>query len=135
LHGLYLAAERVLRSRFRNYTPGPLALVGLGLLTYALINITWVFFRAKTFTGAATMLRSMAGAAANPVPMLALLPMVFALVIVGGIVGTHWAMRGKTLEIAVERTPAWLVGAILALMAVAVVAEQGKGSAFIYFQF
>jgi alginate O-acetyltransferase complex protein AlgI len=135
LHGTYLAVERWLRARFSGWTPGPAAIVALGLLTYFLVNITWVFFRAKTFTGAATMLRSMAGAAANPVPMLALLPMVFALVIVGGIVGTHWAMRGKTLEIAVERTPAWLVGAILALMAVAVVAEQGKGSAFIYFQF
>lgn len=57
------------------------------------------------------------------------------MVIVGGIVATHWAMRDKTLEIAVERTPAWLVGALLAVMAVAIVAEQGKGSAFIYFQF
>jgi len=67
--------------------------------------------------------------------MLALLPMLYAVVIVGGIVGTHWAMRNQTLEIAIERTPAWLVGVILALMAVAIVAEQGKGSAFIYFQF
>ena len=67
--------------------------------------------------------------------MLALLPMLYAVVIVTGIVGTHWAMRGQTLEMAVERTPAWLVGSILAIMAVAIVAEQGKGSAFIYFQF
>jgi hypothetical protein len=44
-------------------------------------------------------------------------------------------MRGKTLEIAVERTPAWLVGAVLGAMGLAVIAEQGKGSAFIYFQF
>jgi hypothetical protein len=77
----------------------------------------------------------MAGAAIKPVPMLALLPMLYAVVIVVGIVGTHWAMRSQTLEIAVERTPAWLVGAILALMALAILAEQGKGSAFIYFQF
>jgi alginate O-acetyltransferase complex protein AlgI len=81
------------------------------------------------------MLQSMAGAAANPVPMIALLPMIYAMVIVAGIVTTHWAMRDKTLEIAVERTPAWLVGGLLAVMAIAVVAEQGKGSAFIYFQF
>jgi alginate O-acetyltransferase complex protein AlgI len=54
---------------------------------------------------------------------------------VTGIVATHWAMRSQTLEIAVERTPAWLVGAVLALMALAILAEQGKGSAFIYFQF
>jgi hypothetical protein len=47
----------------------------------------------------------------------------------------HWVMRDRTLELAVERTPAWVVGSVLAIMAVAVVAEQGKGSAFIYFQF
>jgi alginate O-acetyltransferase complex protein AlgI len=100
-----------------------------------LINITWVFFRAKDFGVAAKLLTSMAGQATNPIPMIAALPMLYAMVIVAGIVGTHWAMRDKTLEIAVERTPAWLVGGILALMAVAIIAEQGKGSAFIYFQF
>jgi alginate O-acetyltransferase complex protein AlgI len=67
--------------------------------------------------------------------MIAALPMIYALVIVGGIVGTHWAMRDRTLEIAVERTPSWLVGTLLGIMAIAVIAEQGKGSAFIYFQF
>jgi alginate O-acetyltransferase complex protein AlgI len=67
--------------------------------------------------------------------MIALLPMIYAMLIISAIVGTHWWMRDKTLEIAVERTPAWLVGGLLAIMAVAVLAEQGKGSAFIYFQF
>jgi len=135
LHGLYIAVERWLRSRFSGWKPGPGSIVALGLLTYLLVDITWVFFRAKTFAGAATMLQSMAGAAVKPVPMVALLPMIYALLIVGGIVGTHWVMRGKTLEIAVERTPAWLVGAVLGAMGLAVIAEQGKGSAFIYFQF
>jgi alginate O-acetyltransferase complex protein AlgI len=135
LHGLYLAAERWLRGRFAGWKPGPGAIIALGLLTYLLINVTWVFFRAKTFTGAATVLRSMGGAAVHPVPMIAALPMIYALVIVGGIVTTHWAMRDRTLEIAVERTPSWLVGSLLGIMAVAVIAEQGKGSAFIYFQF
>ena len=135
LHGLYLAVERWLRGKFSSWRPGPAAIFALGILTYILINITWVFFRAKDFTVASNMLTSMAGLAATPVPMIALLPMVYAMVIVGGIVAIHWAMRDKTLEIAVERTPSWLVGALLGIMAVAVVAEQGKGSAFIYFQF
>jgi len=100
-----------------------------------LVNITWVFFRAKDFTVASNMLSSMAGVASSPIPMIALLPMIYAMVIVGGIVATHWAMRDQTLEIAIERTPAWLIGGVLAVMAVAIVAEQGKGSAFIYFQF
>ena len=131
----HLAIERWLRSRFGGWRPGPMAIVGLGLLTYLLVNITWVFFRAKNFTIASNMLQSMAGMAAKPVPMIALLPMIYAMLIVTAIVGTHWAMRDKTLESAVERTPSWLVGGLLGLMAIAVVAEQGKGSAFIYFQF
>ena len=135
LHGLYLSSERWLRRRFADYRPGPAMLLLFAGITYLLINITWVFFRAKDFHGAATMLRSMAGLAAAPVAMIALLPMLYALAIVGGIVATHWAMRDKTLEIAIERTPPWLLGMTWAAMAVAVIAEQGKGSAFIYFQF
>ncbi len=135
LHGLYLSVERWLRGRFAGVQLGRGSLIALGALTFVLINITWVFFRAKDFTVAATMLRSMAGLAAAPIPMIAALPMLYAMVIVAGIVGTHWWMRDKTLEIAIERTPAWLVGSLLAIMAIAIVAEQGKGSAFIYFQF
>jgi len=135
LHGLYLSIERWLRGRFKGFTPGRASILGLALLTFLLVNITWVFFRAKTFTGASTMLQSMAGLAEKPIPMIALLPMIYAMVIISAIVGTHWWMRDKTLEIAVERTPSWLVGAILAVMAIAILSEQGKGSAFIYFQF
>jgi len=135
LHGLYLSIERWLRGKFGGWKPGPASIFALGVLTYILINITWVFFRAKDFTVASNMLTSMAGLADKPIAMIALLPMIYAMVIVGGIVATHWAMRDKTLEIAVERTPAWVVAGLLGIMSIAVVAEQGKGSAFIYFQF
>src|SRR4029079_4993618 len=63
LHGTYLAVERWLKSRFAGWKPEPWAFVALGLLTYVLVNITWVFFRAKTFTHAASMLQSMGGLA------------------------------------------------------------------------
>ncbi|MEO7411630.1 MAG: MBOAT family O-acyltransferase [Sphingomicrobium sp.] len=135
LHGLYLSVERSLKARFAGYRPGKAMLVAIGVMTFVLINLTWVFFRAKDFTVAATMLQSMAGMAVKPIPMIAALPMIYAMVIVTGIVTTHWAMRDKTLEIAIERTPAWLISAIWSIMAIAIVAEQGKGSAFIYFQF
>src|SRR5947208_799202 len=49
LHGLYLAVERWLRGRFGGWKPGPGSIVALGLLTYLLVNVTWVFFRSKTF--------------------------------------------------------------------------------------
>ncbi len=47
----------------------------------------------------------------------------------------HWLMRGRTLEIAIARTPAPMVSAVWALMAFAIVIAQGTGNAFIYFQF
>ena len=61
LHGLYLSGERVLRARLGHLTmwgtwPARLA---LGILTYALVCLTWVFFRARDFGGAARLLRSM----------------------------------------------------------------------------
>jgi alginate O-acetyltransferase complex protein AlgI len=54
-----LAAERRLRTHFAGYRPGPAALLGLGLLTYFLIQLTWVFSRAKTFTKAGVVLRGL----------------------------------------------------------------------------
>jgi alginate O-acetyltransferase complex protein AlgI len=44
-------------------------------------------------------------------------------------------MRARTLESVVARTPAVAVSVVWALMAFAIVAAQGSGNAFIYFQF
>ena len=135
LHGTYLAVERGLKARFNGFVPGPMMVATIGALTFVLINVTWVFFRAKDFTVASNILQSMGGMADKPIAMIAALPMIYAMVIVAGIVTTHWVMRDKTLELVVERTPAWVVGAVWSVMALAIVAEQGTGSAFIYFQF
>ena len=135
LHGLYLAGERLLRSRFASYRPGPWALVGLGLLTYALINITWVFFRAGSFGKAWEVLTGMFGGNAGAKPMLATSSLVMVSAIVAGLVLAHWWMRERTLESAVARTPALVLTGVWAVMAFAIVIAQGAGNAFIYFQF
>ncbi|HXS03239.1 MAG TPA: MBOAT family O-acyltransferase [Rhodanobacter sp.] len=135
LHGLYLAAERVLRTRFRGYRPGPAAFVALGLLTYLLVNLTWVFFRAKTFGKAWSVLGGMLGQHAAAKPILATFSLISVAAIVAGIVVTHWLMRERTLESVVTRTPAVALSVVWALMAFAIVIAQGEGSAFIYFQF
>ena len=61
LHGIYLSVERVLRARFATIGPGRWPSSRLGILTYTLVNVTWVFFRAKTFAKAWSVLRGMAG--------------------------------------------------------------------------
>jgi len=135
LHGLYLSAERVLRTRFARVVPGPLALAALGLLTYLLINLTWVFFRAKTFGGAWSVLCGMLGLNGAGAPLLDTYYLLSVGLIVGGILTTHVLMRRRTLESVLAQTPPLLLALVLGGMAFAIVAIQGTGNAFIYFQF
>ena len=135
LHGMYLAAERALRSRFSGYTPGPVAFFALGLLTYALVNVTWVFFRAHTFGKAWEILGGMFGANADAKPLLTTFNLVSAGAIITGLVAVHWLMRARTLESAIARTHPVVISLLWGLMAFAIVIAQGSGAAFIYFQF
>lgn len=135
LHGLYLSAERALRARLAGYRPGPLALLCLGLLTYALVNITWVFFRAHSFAKAWQMLAGMFGVNTRAAPILPTVHVAMVVAIVTGILITHWRMRHQTLETAIARVPAVVLSGVWALMLFAIVTSQGSDNAFIYFQF
>lgn len=135
LHGLYLAAERWLRGRFAGYRPGPGMLFALGLLTWFLVNITWVFFRAHSFGAAWTMLRGMFGFNGAAPPILNTGHIGMVTLIVTGLVGAHWLMRTRTLESMLARRQPTAIAAALGVMAFAIAAAQGEGNAFIYFQF
>jgi alginate O-acetyltransferase complex protein AlgI len=135
LHGLYLAAERRLRKHFAGYQPGPGALLGLGVLTYLLIQFTWVFFRAKTFTKAGLLLRGLFGMNATTAPIVPGIELLIVAAIITGLVGAHALMRTHTLESVLARAPAVLLVGVWAALAFAIIIEQGAGNAFIYFQF
>jgi hypothetical protein len=109
--------------------------LALALTTYLLVNVTWVFFRAETFEGAARILAGMAGLAVEPVAVLSTVFMIKVGVIVTGIVTVQWLMRKRELEDVVARAPWWLTGLVVAAMLFAVITTQGSGEAFIYFQF
>jgi alginate O-acetyltransferase complex protein AlgI len=135
LHGAYLAGERALRTRFAGYRPGPWMLFAFALLTYALVNVTWVFFRAHGFAKAWSLLGGMFGAHAQAAPIVPTSGLVLTAAIVAALVAAHWWMRGRTLESAIARTPATAVSVGWAAMLFAIVITQGSGNAFIYFQF
>ena len=135
LHGLYLAVERMLRGRFSTYRPGPLAMVGLGLLTYLLVNVAWVFFRAKTFGSAWQVLGGMAGVNSGAEPLLAGAYLISTATIIAGLLLAHGYMRNRTLESVVARVHPVPLTLVWAVMAVAVLTEHGTGAAFIYFAF
>ena len=135
LHGSYLAAERWLRKRFSNYRPGPVALIALGLLTYLLVQFTWVFFRSKTFTKAAVVLRGMFGLNEHSTPILPDVELFMVATILGGLLLAHWFMRTRTLESVLARAPVSVLVSTWAALLFSILIEQGAGNAFIYFQF
>ena len=137
LHGTYLAVERWLQERFgrRRAALRPGTGVLLALLTYVLVLVTWVFFRARDFPSAWRMLRSMAGLGEEATKVLYWNGILAVAVVTAVMLVSHWRMRDTTLEAVVERTPAWIIGAVWTLMAFAVIITQGSGNAFIYFQF
>jgi alginate O-acetyltransferase complex protein AlgI len=138
LHGLYLAAERFLKARFSGAAIAgtwPFQVL-LGIVTYLLVNLTWVFFRAQDFATAWRMITSMFGfapeGAGTPLPTLWIIEVS---VTVAALVGIHWRMRDTSIEAVVQKIPAWLLGITLAAMLFLVIITQGSGNAFIYFQF
>ena len=135
LHGLYLSAERVLRERFAGYRPGALATLALGLLTWMLVNVTWVFFRAKSFGSAWQVLRGMSGQNGAAKPILDTVFLVVVPLVVTSIVLSHWLMRKQTLESMLARAHPALIAAAWGLMIFVIIISQGTGNAFIYFQF
>ena len=137
LHGLYLVTERWLRDRFADATvwDSTGGRAALALVTYLLVNITWVFFRAPTFGAAAGMLAAMAGRHGSATPVLATPDIALAGICILSVVGCHWMMRDRSLEDLADGRSIGALAPAWAAMLFLVVISQGSGSAFIYFQF
>ncbi|MEZ4866328.1 MAG: MBOAT family O-acyltransferase [Caldilineaceae bacterium] len=138
LHGLYLIVERLLRkvSYFPALWNHAAVKLGLGLLTFALVCITWVFFRAGALSQALTITATLLGlGGTSPGFMLAGFDVVKSLGAITLIVLFDIVMRNHSLEALFHARP-WLVrAAMLAAMVVAIVMMPGEDRAFIYFQF
>jgi len=137
LHGLYLTAERWLRGRFSGEKLAATTgfKVAVGLLTYVLVNLTWVFFRAPDFETAWRMVRSMTGFTRGGALVLPAEFVARVVVVTAGMLVVHWFMRSRRVEEVVARTPWPLTACVGAAMLFMIVITQGAGDAFIYFQF
>ncbi|GMG86732.1 MBOAT family O-acyltransferase [Biformimicrobium ophioploci] len=137
LHGSFLVAERWLRARFGG---APLwqtfsGQLMLGLLTFALVNIAWVFFRAESFEGAGQLLQAMLLFATDGQKILSSVYMLQAACTVSLLVTYHWFMRERRLEDLVAKASPLALGNAWGVALFLIVITQGGSDAFIYFQF
>jgi alginate O-acetyltransferase complex protein AlgI len=136
LHGFYLVVERALGRQFGDspWVQKKSVQALLGLMTFGLVCLAWVFFRARDLPRAMMHIAAMLGAIpANPIlPSVGVAKVVVVMV---GLVGAHVAMRNRRLEDVLGASPSWFLAIAWMLMIGAIVLSQGGGNAFIYFQF
>ncbi len=137
LHGLFLAAERWLTARFgdRDIWNKRVIRVLLALMTYFLVNITWVFFRAADFAMAWRMIVTMLTFVTDGEKVLPTVFILQTVITIGIMLAIHWHMRNRQLADVIGRLPVWLTGLIWGVMLTIIVITQGGSDAFIYFQF
>ncbi|HEX6333951.1 MAG TPA: MBOAT family O-acyltransferase [Flavisolibacter sp.] len=107
----------------------------LVLLTFFLVNVTWVFFRAQDFPTAWRLLTSMFGYQQGGEAILPTLAMIKVSVVIGLMVLVHWLMRNTSVLAVARRTPSWAVAIVWSIMIMALLLSQESSSSFIYFQF
>lgn len=137
LHGLYLAAERWLKARLgdRAIWSRFSVQVLLAVVTYFLINITWVFFRAGDFATAWRMIVTMLTFVTDGEKVLPTVHVLETVITIGIMLVVHWYMRERRLDEEVRRMPVWLTGLVWGVMITLIIITQGGSDAFIYFQF
>ena len=137
LHGMYLAVERFLVSRMHHQTIWKrwLPRLFLGILTYFLINITWVFFRAQDFGTAMRMLDTMLTFDMTGKKVLPTIDIITVIVVISLMLCIHWFMRNRQLHDVVKVIPNWVTGIFWGVALWLIIITQGESNAFIYFQF
>jgi D-alanyl-lipoteichoic acid acyltransferase DltB (MBOAT superfamily) len=136
LHGSYLAAERFVSRRFGHWKWGRSTSVRLllVLLTYGLVCLTWVFFRAQDFSGAFAIARAMLVGGPNLL-MVGSFNVALVAATTLALLGGHWLMRERRLEDVAARLPWWARGMALAVLLILLILSPSNDRAFIYFQF
>lgn len=134
LHGSYLILERLQRQ----YLPFKITSqngIFLAFLTFTCVNITWVFFRARKFSTAWSMLKSMLFIDLEGEKILQSFDIIKVLTVISIMFFCHWVMRNTSMKAVSEKTSSWVLGTVWAVLFFFIAIAQGSGEQFIYFQF
>jgi alginate O-acetyltransferase complex protein AlgI len=134
LHGIYLILERLQRQ----YLPFKITAwngMFLAFITFTCVNITWVFFRAREFDTAWSMIKSMFYLNPDGAKVLSNFDIIKVLTLITALFVTHWFMRNTSVKEVASKTSPLLLGVGWAIMIFLIAIAQGTGEQFIYFQF
>ncbi len=137
LHGFYLILERSLRKLpwpGWTYRPLPARLL-LAALTFFLVCIAWVFFRAGDLASAHHLLTVMMGFQGGErlLPDTAMTRV--AVIVLVLLLVSHWLLRDTDIRQWLDRLPWPVKSLMLATMLLLIILTPGDNRAFIYFQF
>ncbi len=137
LHGLFLVIEKFFTDRSAPTTQNTATKnFLLAALTFFLVLITWVFFRASTFTQAGELLTSMFGfAPAESQGVLTSLAILKVSIIIPCMLIGHWFMRNTTLLDWAYNISWWRLSFVWSTMIIFLILAQESSGSFIYFQF
>jgi alginate O-acetyltransferase complex protein AlgI len=107
----------------------------LALATFFLINITWVFFRAKSFSAAWRLLVSMFGQTKKATPILPTVDIIKVSIVVLLMFTFHWLMRNTSVLQVVKKVSWWGLACFWAFLVISIIICQKSADSFIYFQF
>lgn len=134
LHGTFLVVERLLRGKIHikiNAFNGVL----LALLTYTLVNFTWVFFRAREFSVAKNMITSMFFLNEEGEKIIESFDIIKVFSLITILFICHWLMRNTSMKEVSQKISPFVLGVVWAMMIFLIVIAQGSSEQFIYFQF
>jgi alginate O-acetyltransferase complex protein AlgI len=137
LHGFYLVVEHLLKQNFSevNWAKTMAGRFVLGMFTFILVSLAWVFFRSADFPSAWVLFGSLFDISGGGSQILSTLDILQVGVVLAGLLASHWYLREKRLEHAMQDLPAWWVVAVWTAMLFGLILMQGGANAFIYFQF
>jgi len=135
-HGMLLVIERLARHFLSDFGlfQRPSARIVLGLLTFILVTLTWVLFRAPDLDSAAQLYAAMLmpGGGIN---VADLRDVIVVSSVIAALLGTHWFMRNREFGSALKQLPWPTIAFILGAMLIAILLSPGEERDFIYFEF
>ncbi len=134
LHGVYLVLEK-LQKRYLPFKITAWNGIFLALLTLSCINITWVFFRARSFDTAWNMIKSMLYMQTAGEKILPTFDIIKTAIVIAVLFLCHWVMRNTSMKEVSLKTSPWVLGMVWAVLFCLIAIAQGSGEQFIYFQF